>query len=76
MMRSVTNIVIKLILLVIFTGSDEKGLAQHQEYFPDPDTTIQRRLEEWQDLKFGLLMHWGTYRPELGHGGQEAGSGG
>lgn len=60
-MRSVTNIVIKLILLVIFTGSDEKGLAQHQEYFPDPDTTIQRRLEEWQDLKFGLLMHWGTY---------------
>lgn len=35
--------------------------AQHQTYFPDPDTTIQRRLEEWQDLKFGLLMHWGAY---------------
>ncbi|MFN0214380.1 MAG: alpha-L-fucosidase [Saprospiraceae bacterium] len=35
--------------------------AQHQAYFPDPDTAIQRRLESWQDLKFGLLMHWGAY---------------
>jgi alpha-L-fucosidase len=35
--------------------------AQHQAYFPDPDTSIQRRLEDWQDLKFGLLMHWGAY---------------
>jgi alpha-L-fucosidase len=35
--------------------------AQHQAYFPDPDPTIQRRLEDWQDLKFGLLMHWGAY---------------
>lgn len=35
--------------------------AQQQEYYPDPDTAIQHRLEEWKDLKFGLLMHWGTY---------------
>jgi len=35
--------------------------AQQQEYFPDPDMAIQRRLEEWKDLKFGLLMHWGPY---------------
>jgi alpha-L-fucosidase len=35
--------------------------AQQKEYYPDPDTAIQPRLEEWQDLKFGLLMHWGTY---------------
>jgi len=35
--------------------------AQNQDYFPDPDTNIQRRLEEWQDMKFGLLMHWGPY---------------
>lgn len=32
-----------------------------QEYFPDPDTIIQQRLEQWQDLKFGLLIHWGPY---------------
>ncbi len=35
--------------------------AQENEYFPDPDTAIQHRLEAWKDLKFGLLMHWGTY---------------
>ncbi len=35
--------------------------AQHNEYFPDPNPAIQQRLEEWKDLKFGLLMHWGTY---------------
>jgi len=36
--------------------------AQHEHtYFPDPDPSIAQRLEEWQDLKFGLLMHWGAY---------------
>jgi alpha-L-fucosidase len=32
-----------------------------QEYTPDTSKVIQQRLEDWQDLKFGLLMHWGTY---------------
>ncbi len=35
--------------------------AQENAYMPDPDTAIHRRLESWKDLKFGLLMHWGTY---------------
>jgi alpha-L-fucosidase len=35
--------------------------AQKNSYTPDPDPLIQQRLEEWKDLKFGLLMHWGTY---------------
>jgi alpha-L-fucosidase len=25
------------------------------------DPLVVRNLEEWQDLKFGLFMHWGTY---------------
>lgn len=32
-----------------------------QVYFPDPEPGIAERLEAWQDLKFGLLMHWGPY---------------
>lgn len=36
-------------------------LAQEQAYFPDPDPAIRQRLQEWQDLKFGLLIHWGPY---------------
>ncbi len=37
--------------------------AQHNEqsYTPDPDLRIQQRIGEWQDIKFGLLMHWGPY---------------
>jgi alpha-L-fucosidase len=31
------------------------------QYVPDPDPALQKKLAEWQDLKFGLLMHWGPY---------------
>lgn len=48
---------IGILLFILNTHS----FAQHQEYVPDPDPAIQQRLEDWQDLKFGLLMHWGTY---------------
>ena len=37
------------------------SFAQQQDYYPDADTSVQRKLEEWKDLKFGLLMHWGPY---------------
>ncbi len=38
-------------------------LAQEGEkaYFPETDPLVQQKLEQWQDLKFGLLMHWGAY---------------
>lgn len=37
--------------------------AQHHArlYVPPVDSLVQKNLSEWQDLKFGLLMHWGTY---------------
>jgi alpha-L-fucosidase len=30
-------------------------------YVPPTDTAVQRKIAWWQDQKFGLLMHWGTY---------------
>src|SRR5262245_16406940 len=30
-------------------------------YVPDPDPLVRQKVEAWQDLKLGLLMHWGTY---------------
>lgn len=51
----------KLPLLLVFQLFTLFSFAQHQEYFPDRDTLVQHRLEEWRDLKFGLLMHWGAY---------------
>ena len=40
------------------------GLAaqDHDErYVPETDPLVLQKLEDWQDLKFGLLMHWGPY---------------
>ncbi|MFM7766431.1 MAG: alpha-L-fucosidase [Bacteroidota bacterium] len=39
------------------------GFAQEhqQQYFPPTDSLVVRKLEKWQDYKFGLLMHWGPY---------------
>ena len=55
---SLTRLFIAFLFFILCTA---KLSAQQQEYFPDPDPAIQQRLEDWQDLKFGLLMHWGTY---------------
>lgn len=49
---------IPLVLLgVLVSGAEDypKG------YVPDPDPLIRERIEEWRDLKFGLMMHWGLY---------------
>ncbi len=32
-----------------------------QKYYPETDSLVRQKLEQWQDLKFGLLMHWGAY---------------
>ncbi|MFH1195122.1 MAG: alpha-L-fucosidase [bacterium] len=29
-----------------------------KEYYPESDPLVLKKLEEWQNLKFGLLMHW------------------
>jgi alpha-L-fucosidase len=47
------------IILITFSLS-----AQHEyskKYFPPTDPLVLQKLEQWQDLKFGLLMHWGPY---------------
>ena len=36
------------------------GRAQ-DERRPETDPLIVHRIEEWQDLKFGFMMHWGIY---------------
>ena len=30
-------------------------------YTPPTEPDVQAKLEEWQDLKFGMLIHWGLY---------------
>ncbi len=31
------------------------------DYVPETDPQVVRRLAQWQDWKFGLMLHWGPY---------------
>lgn len=33
----------------------------HSKYIVPSDPKVQQKLSQWQNVKFGLLMHWGTY---------------
>lgn len=37
------------------------GHAEDRHYEVPTDPAVLAKLEQWQDLKFGLLMHWGAY---------------
>ncbi len=39
-------------------------VAQEHEaapYVPETDAKVLRKLEQWQDWKFGFMVHWGPY---------------
>jgi alpha-L-fucosidase len=50
-----------LILLLIISGLNISAQETEGRYVPEKDPLVLEKLEKWQDLKFGLLMHWGTY---------------
>ncbi|MDR0364748.1 MAG: alpha-L-fucosidase [Bacteroidales bacterium] len=37
------------------------ALYAQQDAFPENDPAIVQRIDEWRDLKFGFMMHWGPY---------------
>ena len=39
----------------------QEATQRTQQYVYPSDTLVLEKLETWQDLKFGLLMHWGLY---------------
>ncbi len=49
----------QLLFPVIFTSLLTQ--AQHHSYVAPPEPDVLKKIEQWQDLKFGLFMHWGTY---------------
>jgi alpha-L-fucosidase len=57
-MKKITSILFLLLII-----SQQKLFSQETEgrYVPETDPLVLEKLEKWQDLKFGLLMHWGTY---------------
>jgi alpha-L-fucosidase len=52
-----------LVALALSLACAGAASAQHEDerYVPETDPLVLAKLEHWQDLKFGLLMHWGPY---------------
>lgn len=38
-----------------------QAVYEGDRYVPETDSTVLDKLDQWQDKKFGLLMHWGPY---------------
>ena len=47
--------------LALSTILAARAAAQEDAYVPETDPLVLAKLEHWQDLKLGLLMHWGPY---------------
>jgi alpha-L-fucosidase len=54
------NTLFRITICVIFLLTGINSHGQHR-YTPPRDEQVIQRLNEWQDRKFGLFMHWGTY---------------
>jgi alpha-L-fucosidase len=50
-------------LLLIFVQLQLFSQDGHnnEKYFPETDPVVKEKIDQWQDIKFGLLMHWGPY---------------
>lgn len=62
-MRRTNLSLLKLTFFFLFTHIYIFGQAIYEDerYVPETDPIVLEKLDEWQDKKFGLLMHWGTY---------------
>ena len=58
----------KVILLSLLSSlmlgnsyAQQHSEQDHSKYVWPKDELVKKKLDNWQDVKFGLLMHWGTY---------------
>ena len=52
-----------LVALTVWLACAGAAFAQHDDerYVAETDPAVLAKLAHWQDIKFGLLMHWGPY---------------
>jgi len=51
--------IVALLLVLATANAQQHNFSD--KYIVPSDTLVQQKLSHWQDIKFGLLMHWGTY---------------
>jgi len=53
--------IITFLITVLFFLTSTTSAQEKYEYIPETDSLVLKKLEQWQNIKFGLLMHWGPY---------------
>jgi alpha-L-fucosidase len=53
--------VLYTIILLLLSFYQVKAQEQEATYVTPDDPMVVKNIEQWQDLKFGIFMHWGTY---------------
>jgi alpha-L-fucosidase len=49
------------VILLIINVLALKAQELEAPYVVPNDPQVVKNIEDWQDLKFGIFMHWGTY---------------
>jgi alpha-L-fucosidase len=49
-------------LIILFSAAfDSFAEEKYGRYIKPEDPLVLKKLDQWQDYKFGLMMHWGPY---------------
>ncbi|WP_158827469.1 alpha-L-fucosidase [Mucilaginibacter lacusdianchii] len=59
--RKLAKSAIVVLGLLFARNADAQVHEISKKYQAPTDPAVQAKLAHWQDLKFGLFMHWGTY---------------
>ncbi len=53
--------IVILLATALFVLIAPAAAMAEKPYVPPKDQAVYEKLQHWQDLKFGLFMHWGIY---------------
>lgn len=59
-MRTLTRPAL-LLALALLAPTVATAADEHGPYVPETDPLVLKKLAQWQDWKFGFMMHWGPY---------------
>src|SRR5215831_1970808 len=50
-----------IVTTILLLSTELRSTAQEQPYIWPTDTLVRAKLQQWQDWKFGVIIHWGPY---------------
>ena len=64
MKNSLKSWALMLTLALSMPAAAQQGTMEHKRsdgYFKPKDTKVLEKLDQWKDLKYGVIFHWGLY---------------